>query len=232
MRPIAINRKNFSECFWRSIFQHQFLRSVSYKRALLEEADAADRFRADADYDTGSISAASVWALYCLTRLLQPKVIAEVGTFIGRSTNAFMRGIEAAGDRGLVVTCDGSNDIVIPAVGDVRLVQFRRSSSTEMFGWLARNGICADLVSLDGRLQQADLELLSTVTKAETVYVLDDFEGLEKGVSNAAALLKLLNGANQLIYPPSDRLLYEYGLRDGSAIALIMPMSVLKFTAQ
>ena len=41
-----------------------------------------------------------------------------------------------------------------------------------------------DIVHLDGRLKQEDFNLLKNNITEKTIFILDDFEGIEKGVIN------------------------------------------------
>jgi hypothetical protein len=67
-----------------------------------------------------------------------------------------------------------------------------------MFRTLADKGVKVDLIYLDGRLSQDDFEPLTKIAHEKTVFVLDDFEGIEKGVNNAM----MLEGPGRLlIYP-------------------------------
>jgi hypothetical protein len=100
-------------------------------------------------------------------------------------------------------TCDMSNDIpnlFVDARGMV--TYFPKTSSTEMFKKLAEEeNPSIDLIYLDGRLSQPDIEPLSKIVCEKTVFVLDDFEGIEKGIANA---LMLEHPSRVLIYPRGD----------------------------
>jgi hypothetical protein len=71
---------------------------------------------------------------------------------------------------------------------------------------------------LDGRLQQSDLELFHKIVHDQTVFVFDDFEGIEKGVVNAMRL----DGANRLLIYP----------REGRKTAVSLPLTLLQFVPQ
>jgi predicted O-methyltransferase YrrM len=233
MGTINLNRIRTSRVVWETVLENACVDEVQDRAALLSEVASLDKLRARADYNTGSISTGTCWVLYALSLLLKPKVVAEVGTFIGRSTLSFIRGMERARvENGSVFTCDYSNDIELPISSNVDLRQFRKKSSTDMFAAMAAINSRCDFLSLDGRLQATDFPILSSVMKAETIILLDDFEGVEKGVVNASALMNSLQPTHNLIYPPTNELLAKFGFLDGCSTALVVPRSSLVFTNQ
>jgi predicted O-methyltransferase YrrM len=137
--------------------------------------------------------------LYRLVKFFKPSTIAEVGTFIGVSTMAMYMADKYVS----IDTCDMSNDIPNSFVDTWGMVTyFPKTSSTEMFKKLAEEeNPSIDLIYLDGRLSQPDIEPLSKIVCEKTVFVLDDFEGIEKGVANA---LMLEHPSRVLIYPRGD----------------------------
>ena len=58
-----------------------------------------EELRQNADYNTGSISTSSAWALYSVTSLFQPRMVLEVGTFIGKSTMSMAIAMDDSGSR-------------------------------------------------------------------------------------------------------------------------------------
>lgn len=135
----------------------------------------------------GSVNINAIKLLWLLARYFRPRLIAEVGTFIGRSTLALA---EAAGDslKALHI-CDYSfPEFSIPSefqsnfnnVG--RIVYHAKTSSTDMFkSMLTGHRGKVDCFFLDGRLAAEDLGLKQELRSPETVFLLDDFEGVEKG---------------------------------------------------
>jgi hypothetical protein len=71
---------------------------------------------------------------------------------------------------------------------------------------------------LDGRIQDEDLQYFPQITHDQTVFVFDDFEGIEKGVVNAM----MLDGANRLLIYP----------REGRKTAVSLPFTLLQFVPQ
>jgi hypothetical protein len=208
VNKLTISRKRFSETVWDVI--------LSKESGTWTGVKVRDDLRSSADYNTGTISQSAVWDLYCIANYFKPRFVAEVGTFIGTSTWALADGM---GD-GEIHTCDAANDIVLEKHPTVDIVQYRKKTSTEMFNTMANRGLRADIIYLDGRLVEADYPLLGIITKPETIYVLDDTEGIEKGVINAANLMGSLSATHHFIY--SHR----------SLTAMIIPKSLIEFTAQ
>jgi hypothetical protein len=83
---------------------------------------------------------------------------------------------------------------------------------------LAEKEVKVDLVYLDGRLSPDDFEPLSKITHDKTVFVLDDFEGIEKGIANA---LMLEHPSRVLIYPRAD-----------NKTAVSMPVGLIQLVPQ
>jgi predicted O-methyltransferase YrrM len=128
----------------------------------------ADKLRARATYDTGTILQLEAYLLRALVERLQARVVIEVGTFIGTSTKAIASGstVEA------VYTCDCSNDCV-KATRVIRT--FPRINSTVMLQQLAKRGVRADFCFFDGALTQRDVDLLAQTTHERTVFAVHDY---------------------------------------------------------
>lgn len=180
-----------------------------------------DSLREQADYNTGSMSSSDMMDIIEVTDYFQPKVIAEVGTFIGRSTYSLAT---AAGDGALIYTCDSSNDIKLPLPppGSARVIQCPRTSSTDMFRRMLADGHAnsVDLLYIDGRLTEEDNRLVFNLSHKNTVFVLDDFEGIEKGVANAFLLLRE-RPEYMLVYPKPE-----------GKTAVLVPFGLVQFTPQ
>ena len=219
METLRINRRHLSRLFWATVLEHSA--DSSARSRLMAEFDELERHREHADYNTGSISLAAGWALYSLARYLRPELIAEVGTFIGRSTVALHRGAPDAE----LHTCDLSNDIDL-ALGS-RVVQYPKKSSVEMFTAIKAQEKSIDLLHIDGRLNDHDLQVLPFTR----VFVLDDFEGNEKGVANLFNLHGIEPGY-QVIYPPERELLREHGLTGYCNSAVFLPNDMIRLVRQ
>lgn len=90
-----------------------------------------------------------------------------------------------------------------------------------------------DIVFLDGRLKTQDLELLDPLITRETLFVLDDFEGMEKGVINLTQLVGMEKlHSHFLIFPPSSEWLARRGYTSHSVTGVLMPVSWFVFTKQ
>lgn len=214
MNTLRFNRRQISGLFWDVMDEHS---PPSFD---LPHAEHFDRLRTSADYNTGSLNEWDMVDLITIASYFKPKILAEVGTFIGRSTYALAVG---AGDMAQIYTCDASNDIPLPEMPKraPAIVRYPYQSSVEMFNKLLADGFGGrvDLFFIDGRLTEADLILMNQLSHERTVLVLDDFEGIEKGVDNA---MLLGNQNHLLIYPR---------VPDGKT-ALLVPVKLLQLTAQ
>ena len=210
MNPIQIGRKRLSEIVWGIIDERVGDYPFEKIEKIVEDQQA---LRAQANYNTGSLPVEDAFELYKVVKFFQPKVIAEVGTFIGVSTNTIYEACKGEVD---IYTCDLSNDIKLNLPFNV--FQYPKIPSPQMFKDLADKNVRIDLVYLDGRLSQEDIESLSKIIYAETVFVFDDFEGVEKGVINA---MMVESFSRALIYP-----------REGRKTAISIPFSLLQIVPQ
>ena len=209
MNPVQIGRKRFSDIFWNIIDEKVGDFPFEKIERIVEQQQ---ELRSQAEYNTGSLPVDDAFELYKLVKFFQPKVIAEVGTFIGVSTNVMNLAMERLVD---IYTCDYSNDINLDVPN---IFQYPNTASPDMFADMATKNVKADIVYLDGRLSQPDFEPLGKIVTDQTVFVLDDFEGVEKGVANA---MVLENARRVLIYP-----------REGRKTAVSFPLPLLQFVPQ
>jgi predicted O-methyltransferase YrrM len=209
MNPVQIGRHRFSDIFWGIVDE----RVDDYPYEVIEKiVEEQQKLRADADYNTGSVPYDDAVELYKLAKFFQPKVIAEVGTFIGVSTRTMNLAMERLVD---IYTCDHSNNINLDVPN---IFQYPKQSSTQMFKDMAEKKVGVDLLYLDGRLQQEDFQYFPQIIHDQTIFVFDDFEGTEKGVVNAM----MLEGANRLLIYP----------REGRKTAVSLPFTLLQFVPQ
>jgi predicted O-methyltransferase YrrM len=235
MRTIDISFRLLSEAVWQRVLEASAFELQSRRAWLFETLSTLDKLRTQAEYNTGSISSSSSWLLYSLAMYFRPAFVAEVGTFIGRSTLSMALGLDQVRTDGEIHTCDGSNAIGLPNIAKTKIVQYKKTTSTDMFGQLARAGGNAkiDFLMLDGRLQPGDLFQLGALLHKGCVIALDDFEGIEKGTANLMALRsnELVNGY-ACVYPCPERLLLASGFNDPTSLALLIPENAIRITAQ
>ena len=195
---LNVNRKRLSRAIWDTLFAD--LPDLPWH--VIEDLEKLDPARR-----TGSTNHASLIALWAVIRHFRPKVVAEIGTYIGKSTFVLAR--EGAD----VHTCDMTHDFKLPLTTSI--TQYH-SSSTEMLAKLDGN---IDLLHLDGRLQPDDKPHLERLFTPDTVITLDDFEGIEKGVWNA---MQIDLSQRILVYPPERHLTERYAVGDATT-AIILP---------
>lgn len=230
-RSINISRARFSNLAWEVILEnavkHQHRRSTLARIGL-----DCEHLRSKADYNTGSISNSAMWCIASAALFFEPKVVAEVGTFIGKTTKSVAWAMQSYGGTD-IYTCDASNDIELPKSFGVSITQFPRKPSINMFHYMMNTGMKADMLLLDGRLSPEDIEVLESVTHDNTVILLDDFEGNEKGVANAVHVMTRMKPiTHKLVYPPTAPLLEKHGLVETCSIAMIVPNTLIGWTNQ
>lgn len=176
---------------------------------------------------TGSISLHSIKTIWLLAHYFQPSIIAEVGTYIGRSTLAMARGAQPS--LGAIFTCDMTFDCwSAPNAEEAEKIRyFGKTSSTDMLRALSGQ-TNVDMFLLDGRLQPEDLSLIGSLRHDRSVFLIDDFEGVEKGIDNA---LKLRAAFNDLILlaPPST---LSEGWSSSHCMAVMLPSKLIQLSRQ
>jgi len=214
MNSIQIGRKRLSEIVWNIIDEKVGDFPFEKIEKIVEDQQG---LRSDADYNTGSLPCDDAFELYKVVKFFQPKVIAEVGTFIGVSTMVMDLATETTAK---IRTCDVSNRIDLPLYPEqAKLIeQYFHTPSHEMFEDIAKEEMKVDLVYLDGRLSSHDAGPLSKIIHDKTVFVMDDFEGTEKGVANA---MMLESPGRVLVYP-----------REGRKTAISIPLTLLQIVPQ
>jgi predicted O-methyltransferase YrrM len=238
VNPLNLNRQALSQMIWQRIFENAQM--VEYVRPeITAMAHDLGRLESKAENPTGSISVSSIWALTATAYYFAPRTVVEVGTYIGRSTYALSEGMTLAGvDEPLIYTCDLNNDIAVEndpafATSPTEIYRYPRRSSTEMFEDVVSRRIHPDMIFLDGRLPEGDVELIKTLKHRDTIFALDDFEGIEKGVANYSLLQRIVPPFSHiLVYPPDRETLTHFGLRDQCTTALVLPNTLFRLTAQ
>ena len=231
MKNFEISSRKFTELFWESICAEHFT-NHSQVNELLKKLKQLEYLVDQAKYKTGSISSVSGLILYYLTKYFQPEKILEVGTYIGKSTISMAYAMdENKTKNSYIATCDDSNDIKLPWNGNTKINQYGLSSSTIM---MENEKEKFDFIFLDGRLQKEDMKFLDKLCHEKTIFVLDDFEGIEKGVVNLMSLQSTPNFKRYfLIRPPSSSFLEKINpFTESCPTAVFLPLSLVLFTNQ
>ncbi len=230
MNPVRISTYEFSKCFWNKIFEH----SSSWLRERNKLFDTMSRLNAlerQAQKPTGSIPPFSCFALYGLARYFQPTNILEIGTYIGKSTLSMAHGVDRRGVE--IHTCDISNDLTLPNNTECTIVQYNEASNSMLDKIIEDDSIRFDMVNLDGRITQEDIDKLSGILTDDAVICLDDFEGIEKGVANYSMLRATDRFSRYaLIYPPQDSIITAMQFTGNSTTAVMIPMKLISFVSQ
>jgi predicted O-methyltransferase YrrM len=226
---LNLSSRLLSVAFWDAVLGNSD-ENETEKRELLKKLKELEQLRIGADYNTGSISAASAWCLYSLVRYFGVTRAIEIGTFIGKSTVSIAAAMDRISANSEVYTCDASNSLSIPKCTNTKVIQYKKKTSTEMLSNL--EGVF-DFLFLDGRIQNRDIEYLEKLLTNQCLIALDDFEGTEKGVSNLFALRQSnVFQTHFLIYPCQSSTLKELGFSSHSLLAVIIPAQLIKLTAQ
>jgi predicted O-methyltransferase YrrM len=239
MNPLCLNRARISRSVWETILDHAEQHN-QLKDFLKQQLAQQDELRIDADYNTGSIPSSAAWLNFAIAKYFDPNVVAEVVTFIGKSTISLAYGMhwarkgEQVRTQKEIHTCDMSNNIILPSMPwSVLIEQYPKQSSVQMFQTMDEKNIHADIINIDGRLSVEDFDMLPKVIKEDTIILVDDFEGVEKGVANVFNLMMqpCMKG-HSLVYPPERELLLNYGFTEQCFTAMLVPLKIVQFTNQ
>jgi hypothetical protein len=164
--------------------------------------------------NSGSIGLGSVLTLFLAAHQRAPRLIAEVGTYIGNSAAAMGLGAGTAGQALQLVTCD-------------------LHPCTQMFQALAAKQAKLDMLHLDGRLMADDLKLVAQLLKDDTLVALDDCEGDEKGHMNLDLLRRAgLLQQHAFVEPFPRDLFRAWNLETRSVTGLLVPLKLINYTRQ
>ena len=227
VKQFIISQSTFSELFWDRILSNS--EDFSHRRVELQRAlELQDGLRSQADYNTGSITFCAAWSLYSLTSYFMPSNIVEIGTFIGKSTISMALALDHGGHPGLIKTCDGSNGFDINWSGETTILQNFKTISSDM---MSKIDSAQDLLFVDGRLNDLDLDVMQTENFANCIFAFDDTEGVEKGFVNQFMVDQKMKN-RFFIYPPSNEILKKFNFHSGSSISLSVPASMITFNRQ
>lgn len=232
MYSIPISAQSLGFVVWRYFLasnEYELRSSIDVIANAMTECEIT---RVLMDKKTGSISLASSVLLHSVIRSLKPRSIFELGTFIGNSTVSMALALDLNGS-GKIYTCDGSNSFHLPTIAKAPIHPYPHTNSIDALKDVMKREKSIDLFFLDGRIQKDDARLISQLSHNFTTIVFDDFEGMEKGVSNLM-VLRATSAFDEhvLIHPPSQELLAEFGLHSMAPTAMLVPKTALRFTAQ
>lgn len=146
---------------------------------------------------TGTINRSGCLYLRAICKRFLPRVVVEIGTFIGSSALAM------AYESGGVFTCDKDNDAF---ASQRNVVAYPKTTSTEMLARLVSQGTKASLFFFDGRIHENDVPLIQLLSAPGAIYAFDDYVGHEKGVVNLTRLAAHLKGY-RIVLPPRDTMI-------------------------
>ena len=230
MKKIRLNRKIISQIFWHNLLLDFRCKQERWRKELESEIDENSNFvRPQILATTGTLTINEAAVLYSAVKYFDVKTIVEIGTFIGTSTTAMAKAVTDNGFKdGRLWTCDYANDVRLKCSYNIDLKYFGQRSSTDMLRTIDQ---AIDFFFIDGTLRSEDIDHIARLSTENSILLLDDFEGLEKGVRNAFSLEK--NFADHLvIYPMSEAQATELGYPGACKFCFLLPRNTLALTRQ
>ncbi len=234
MKKLWLSESMISDVFWKALRKSYYASRAQDEATLIANSTGplVDEFPSIA----GSISTEGTKMLWLVTRYFSPKNVCEIGTYIGRSALAMaFGGLDSINQ---IYTCDGTFDCLdleklkknfsvkekFNAID--KISYFGKTMSTDMLNTLKSKDVKIDFLFIDGRISMQDCEILAQILSEDCIILLDDFEGVEKGVSNALLLRGLLKG-HILLQP-------EYNEKIGyrGVTAVMVPANLLTLSRQ
>ena len=234
---LRLNPSTLSQAFGQQLFEDGGHLKANFEQRLLPLISSRLLDPTLQRSNSGSIGLGSAMSLFLASHRRAPKLVAEVGTYIGNSAAAIGCGAAIAQQAVQLITCDMHPctqqpfaGLKLPSENKAQVVQ---GSSTQMFELLTSKGAKLDMLHLDGRLMEDDLKLLSRLLKSDTLIALDDCEGDEKGHINLDLLRRagLINN-HAYVEPFSRELFRRWGFETRSVTGFLLPHSSISFTRQ
>ena len=184
----------------------------------------------------GSISGESSYYLWLIAKYFSPENICEIGTYIGRST--LIMALASSESLNSLDTCDGSFDCwdstlfknISESQSKNKSVEkiryYGKTMSTDMLGSIAQEGKKVDFMFIDGRISADDCKIMKQVLTDDAVIILDDFEGVEKGIVNAVMLRQAFPNYLLLDSPVSK------SRKEKLNFALMIPSQIISISRQ
>ena len=187
--------------------------------------------------NSGSICFGSALTLYLVAQSCSPRLIVEVGAYIGNSAASLAYGAGLNGNPVELITCDVNpccqnplQGLSLPAGSSCKVDKVK---STEMFSLLVRQERKIDMLHLDGKLLADDIDLLRMLLNDETIIALDDCESNEKGHVNLDMLERSGVVKSHLYISPFPREIFRlWNLETYSRTGLLVPRTMIRFTKQ
>ena len=183
--------------------------------------------------NSGSITVGSALSLFLASNRRAPKLVAEIGTYIGNSAAAIICGCDITKQAAQLITCDINPCTDTPLDG--LNCQTEQSSGNS---WIQHPNVRIYIKKGNGHdssrweNEENDLDLLGKLTKEDTLIALDDYEGDEKGHINLDLFRRSGLMEKHVYVEPFKRELFPLGTRTRSATGFLLPKSTIVYTRQ
>ena len=143
--------------------------------------------------------------LYLLVREFRPKVILEIGTWIGSTALSMAEAVRRNGE-GRVYTVDVNSASRIPPSYDDVIQYFTRTHSDTALEILASKGVHIDFVFSDANIGRVTVERMKRISDERLIFVTHDFvPPLDKGIDACVSMRVQFPGPEYHWFPPDWR---------------------------
>ena len=131
--------------------------------------------------NTKSVTLNDSYALYHIVSKIRPRVIVEIGTFIGTSASIMAMAMRDLGIDGKIYTCDKNN--IYGGGEHDGMIKYHNMKSEKFLKLLLKMGVRADMFFVDASLSEGDEKIIRLIKNGRIVYANHD-KMLPKGVRN------------------------------------------------
>ena len=116
MKFINLNSNDLSLFFWNKVLENSEFSKIYYYKDFIKKIDKLEILRTQSTYNTGSVSSTTTWLLYSAVKYFKPKLVVEIGSFIGKSAFSMAYACDDFSDefKSKIYCCDHSNEIEFP----------------------------------------------------------------------------------------------------------------------
>lgn len=161
-----------------------------------------------------SVSLQDAWYIYLLIRHYKPKIVLEIGTWIGTITYIIGQAFEDMRYDGLIYTCDKRNVFK----GPPSYIKYYNCISTKLLKKLIKKHRKIDFCFADANLQKKDPKLIKSLFRNKVTFATHDYKlPNDKGVTNIMKMKRVCDNPRIMTPEPFEL----FGNKINSSVAVL-----------